>query len=97
MEEVEKGILGGSGHQSWGKEDADVDWEWQRCNFKEKLHKYAYGAKEMQLELSQQLFYFDDMKGVFDKDRNIVDGICGIKMLKQNTRERNWKDQKKPQ
>ena len=51
----------------------------------------------MQLELSQQLFYFDDMKVFFDKDRNIVDGICGIKMLKQNTRERNWKDQQKPQ
>ena len=50
----------------------------------------------MQLELSQQIFYFDDMKGGFYKDRNIGDGIFGIKMLKQNTRENNWKDQKKP-
>ena len=37
------------------------------------------------------------MKGGFDNDRNIGDGIFGIKMLKQNTRERNWKDQNKPQ
>ena len=61
------------------------------------MHKYAHGAKEMQLELSQELFYFDDMKGFLDKDRIIGDGICGIKMLKQNTRERNWKYQQKPQ
>ena len=51
----------------------------------------------MQLALLQQLFYCDGMKGGFDKDRNIVDGICGIKMLKQNMRERNWKYQQKHQ
>ena len=50
----------------------------------------------MQLELSQQLFYFDDEKRFFDKDRNIGDGICGMNILKQKMRERNWKDQKKP-
>ena len=60
------------------------------------MHKYAHGAKEMQLELSQQLFYCDDVRGGFDKDRNIGDGICGIKILKQQTRERNWKEQQKP-
>ena len=27
---------------------------------------------------------------------NIGDGICGIEMLKQNTKERNWKDKQKP-
>ena len=50
----------------------------------------------MQLELSRQLFYCDDVKGGFDKDRNIGDVICGIKMLKQNMQERTWKYQKKP-
>ena len=59
---------------------------------KKKMHKDEHGAKEMQLKLSHQLFYFYDMKGGFDKDRNIGDEICGIKVLKQNTRERNWKD-----
>ena len=61
------------------------------------MHKDAHGAKEMQLELSQQLFSCDDMKVFFDKYRIIGDGICGIKMSKQNMRERNWRDQKKPQ
>ena len=50
----------------------------------------------MQLELSQQLFNCDDAKGGFDKDRTIGDGICGMKILKQKTREKNWKDQQKP-
>ena len=54
-----------------------------------KLHKDAHGAKEMQLELSRQLFYCDDVKGGFDKDRIIGDVICGIKMLKQNMKGRN--------
>ena len=44
------------------------------------------------LSYHSSYFYFDDMKGGFYKDRNIGDGICGIKMLKQNMRERNWKD-----
>ena len=57
------------------------------------MHKYAHGAKEMQLELSQQLCYFDDVKGFFDKDRNVGDGICGMKILKQNMKEINWKNQ----
>ena len=46
------------------------------------MHNDAHGAKEMQLELSRQLFYFDDVKGGFDKDRNIGDGICGMNILK---------------
>ena len=50
----------------------------------------------MQLELSRQLFYCDDVKVFFDKDRNIGDGIFGMKMLKQKTRERNWIYQQKP-
>ena len=32
--------------------------------------------------------YCDDVKGVLDKDRNIGDGICGIKTLKQNMKGR---------
>ena len=63
---------------------------------KKKRHKYAHGAKEMQLKLSQQLFNCDDVKGDFDEDRKIGDGICGMKMLKQKMREKNWKDQQKP-
>ena len=43
----------------------------------------------MQLELSRKLFYCDDVKEGVDKDSNIGDGICGMKRLKQNTRERN--------
>ena len=30
---------------------------------KEKIHKDAYGAKKMQLKLSRQLFYCDDLTG----------------------------------
>ena len=41
-------------------------------------------------------FYCDDVKRGFEKYRNIGDGICGIKMLKQNMKERNLKDQQKP-
>ena len=59
------------------------------------FHKYAHGAKEMQLELSRKLFYCDDVKGFFEKYRNIGDGICGIKMLKQKMKEINWKYQQK--
>ena len=50
----------------------------------------------MQLELLWQMFYCDDVKGFFDKYRNIGDGICGIKMLKKNMKGRTWKDQQKP-
>ena len=39
------------------------------------MHKYAHGAKEMQLELSRKMFYCDDVKVFFDKDRNIGGGI----------------------
>ena len=49
---------------------------------KKKLHKDAHGAKGMQLKLSQQLFNCDDVKGDFDEDRKIGDGICGMKMLR---------------
>ena len=62
---------------------------------KKKLHKDAHGTKRTQLKLSKQMFNCDDVKGVFDKDRKIDDGICGMKMLKQKMREKNWKDQKK--
>ena len=31
-----------------------------------KLHKYSQGAKEMQLELSQQLLNYDDVRGDFN-------------------------------
>ena len=34
---------------------------------KKKLPKCAHGAKEMQLELSRQLFYCDDVKVGLDK------------------------------
>ena len=30
---------------------------------KKTIHKDAHGAKKMQLELSRQLFYCDDVKG----------------------------------
>ena len=65
--------------------------------FQRKMHKYAHGAKEMQLELSRKLFYCDHVKGGVEKYRNIGDGICGINMLKQNMKERTWKYQQKPQ
>ena len=42
----------------------------------------------MQLELSQQMFNCDDVKGGFEKDREIGDGICGIKILKKKMREK---------
>ena len=63
---------------------------------KKKMHKDEHGAKEMQLKLSHQLFNCDDAKGYFDEDRKIGYGICGMKMLKQKTRETNWKDHQKP-
>ena len=63
---------------------------------RKKLHKDAHGAKEMQLELSRQLLYCDDVKGGFEKYRNIGDSIYGITMLKQNMKERKRKYQQKP-
>ena len=54
------------------------------ANLKGELHKYAHGAKEIQLELSQQLFNCDDVKGGVDEEMKFCDGICGAKMLKQN-------------
>ena len=65
-------------------------------NQKEDIRKDAHGTKEIQIELSQQLFNFDDVKGGFDKDSKIGDGICDMKMLKKNMREKNWRDQQKP-
>ena len=50
---------------------------------KGKLHKDAYGAKDMKLNLSQQLFNLDDVIVDFYKESKIGDGICGMKMLKQ--------------
>ena len=50
----------------------------------------------MQLNLSHQLFNCDDVKGFFDEDRKIGDGVSGIKMLKQKRREKNRKDHQKP-
>ena len=64
---------------------------WMRMNnvqLGRKIHKDAHGAKEMQLELSQQIFICDDVKGDFDKYRKIGDGIYGMKMLKQKMREK---------
>ena len=52
------------------------------------MHKDAHGAKEMQLKLSQQLFNCDYVKGDFDEDRKVGDGICGMMMLKQNMGEK---------
>ena len=43
----------------------------------------------MYLELSQQLFICDDMQVFIDEYRKIGNGICGIKMLKLNTKEKN--------
>ena len=51
------------------------------ANLKEKNHKDAHGAKEMQLKVSHQLFICDDVKVFFNKNRNIGDDICG-KLLK---------------
>ena len=42
----------------------------------------------MQLDLSQQFLNCDDVKGDFDKDKEIGDNICGMTMLKQNMREK---------
>ena len=55
---------------------------------KKKLHKDSYGAKEIQLELLQQLFNCDDVKVDFDEDSKIGDGIYGMNMWKQNMREK---------
>ena len=52
------------------------------------MHKYAHGAKGMQLKLSQKFFNYDDVKGGFYKDREIGGVICGMKMLKQKMREK---------
>ena len=60
------------------------------------MYKDAHGTKKMQLKLSRHLFYCDGVKGGFEKDRNIGDGVSGKKMFKQKTRERKWKDQQKP-
>ena len=61
-----------------------------------KLHKDAHGAKEMHIELSQQLLNCDYVKGYFEKYREIGDGICGMKMLKQNMREKTGRISSKP-
>ena len=42
----------------------------------------------MLLKLSHQLFNYDDVKGDFGEYKKIGDGICGMKMLKQNMREK---------
>ena len=63
---------------------------------KKKVQKDVYDANEMQFQLSRQLFYCNDLKVGFDKDRNIGDGICDMKKFKQNTREKNWRYQQKP-
>ena len=49
----------------------------------------------MQLKLSQKMSNCDYVKMDFDEDIKISDGICGMNMLKQNTREKNWKDKQK--
>ena len=60
------------------------------------MHKDTNGAMGMQIELSQQLFNCDDVKVDFDEENKIGDGICGMKILKQNLREKNWKYPQKP-
>ena len=50
----------------------------------------------MQLELSQKLLNFDDVKGGFEKDRKIGGVICSMKMLKKKMREKNWKYKQMP-
>ena len=60
------------------------------------MHKYAHGAKETKLKLSQQLFNCDYVKGDFDEDRKIGDGICGMKMLKQKMREKTGRISRNP-
>ena len=49
---------------------------------KKKMHKDAHGAKEMQLELSQQLFNFNGVKRGFAEERKISNDICDMMMLK---------------
>ena len=44
------------------------------------LYKDAHSAKEMQIELSQQLFNCDDMKVDFDKDSKFGDEIYGMEI-----------------
>ena len=61
------------------------------------MHRDSHGTKEIYIKLSHQLFNCDDMKGDFDEDRKIGDGICGMNTLKQTMRDKNWKDQRKPQ
>ena len=42
------------------------------------------------------MFKCGDVKGDFDEDTKIGDRICGMKTLKKNMRDKNWKGQKKP-
>ena len=39
---------------------------------RKQLHKDAHGAKEMQLELSRQMFYCDDVKGFLTMTGTLV-------------------------
>ena len=64
------------------------------ANLRGKLHKDT--PEEMPLELSQHLFISNDVKGGFDEERKISDGIYGMNMLKKTMREENWTDQQKP-
>ena len=46
---------------------------------KKKLHKDAHGAKQMQLELSWQQLYCDDMKGGLKDTRTLVMGFVVLR------------------
>ena len=92
-----KNLRKGRQRKSWGSRNANHGGKRVRmlaeddygAISKKKLHKDAHGTKGTQLKLSKQMFNCDDVKGVFDKDRKIDDGICGMKILNQNNREKN--------
>ena len=85
----------GRQREAWGSKDTNHRVNMVRmfseddysANMRKKMHKDAYGAKEMKIKLSQKLFNCNDMKGGFDEDRKIGDGICGLNILNQKTRE----------
>ena len=65
----------GRQREVWGSKDNNHGGERVRMlseddygtNPEKKMHKDAHGAKEMQLELSHQLFSCYDVKGGFDE------------------------------
>ena len=84
----------GRQREFWGSKDTDNGGNRVRmlaeddygAILKKKLHKYAHGAKEMKLELSQHMFNCDDVRVDFDKDSKIGNGIYCMNMLNQKMR-----------